>query len=233
VLLGPPGSGKGTLAAQLKDALGLAHLSTGEIFRQEVKRKTPLGRKVEQFVSNGQLVPDDVVVAVMTKRLTPTRRRQGFMLDGFPRTVGQAQGLEAFLRAHRAPLTGVIALACPASRLIVRLSGRQVCPQCGAIYHVDRMPPKRKGVCDQCGNKLTVRKDDHVETIKKRLRIDALEAKPLLSHYRRAKLLHRVDGSGSSQRAFASAMTLFRRQGWISPAVRRRPASSAPATLRR
>jgi len=215
VLLGPPGSGKGTLASQLEEMLGIAHLSTGDIFRQEVKRKTALGRQVEGFVSQGRLVPDELVVKVMTSRLNASLMRRGFVLDGFPRTVGQARGLDEFLRKQHKPLSGALSLACPATLLIVRLSGRQVCPQCGAIYHVRRMSPKRKGLCDRCDSRLVTREDDRVATIKKRLVIDRAEARPLLGYYRQEQLLHLINGNGSGTQTFDRTMRLFRQQGWI------------------
>jgi adenylate kinase len=214
VLLGPPGSGKGTLAASLEQELAVGHLSTGELFRREIAGGTPLGDAVRRYVTQGRLVPDDVVVRVMTRRLTAQRLRKGFVLDGFPRTVGQAQGLDEFLARRRHPLDGAVYLACPPSVLIVRLSGRRVCSRCGANYHLRTMPPRRAGVCDRCGRRLTIRKDDQVGTISKRLAIDRTQAKPLLAYYRRRRLLYRLDASGSSAQVFRRAVRLFARQGW-------------------
>ena len=215
MLLGPPGSGKGTLAKQLHDELGLQPVSTGELFRREIRRGSELGREVERYVGEGRLVPDELVVKVVTSRLTPAQLRKGFVLDGFPRTVKQAEGLAAFLERRGAPLTGVIALACSRPMLITRLSGRQVCSKCGEIFHVRRMPPKRKGMCDKCGGALMVRKDDQVETIRKRLIIDREEAKPLLAYYRRQRLLHSLNGNGSSHDVWRRAMALAKREGWF------------------
>ena len=215
VLLGPPGSGKGTLARMLEERLGLVPLSTGELFRQEISRRSALGRRVSRYVTRGLLVPDALVVTVMTSRLSRARLRRGIVLDGFPRTVGQAQGLDRFLERRRQPLKAAIYLACSSSVLIRRLSGRQVCRACGAIYHVRNMPPKRRGVCDRCGGALVVRQDDRAATIRKRLEVDRGQARPLLDYYARKRLLHQVNGNGSSGQAFTRAMGLFKRQGWV------------------
>ena len=215
VLLGPPGSGKGTLAQQFSKRVGLAHLSAGELFRQEILRRSTLGKRVSRYVTSGRLVPDAIVVRVMTKRLSRRLLGQGVVLDGFPRTVGQAQGLDTFLAHTRHPLDGAIALRCPARALIVRLGGRRICSRCGAIYHVKNMPPKQAGRCDRCGGSLSVRKDDQVATIRKRLAIDRVQSQPLLAYYRQQRRLYRLDGSGSSEQVFRRSMVLFRRQGWF------------------
>ena len=215
VLLGPPGSGKGTLAEQLQKRLALFHLSTGDLFRRQIGRKTALGRAVRHYVAEGLLVPDELVVEVMTRRLSRRVLQRGFVLDGFPRTVGQAQGLDRFLRSRRRPLDGAVALPCLPAVLIRRLSGRRVCERCGTIYHVRNMPPKRQDMCDRCGGRLVIRQDDRVVTIKKRLHVDRAQAKPLLAYYRRQGILYRVNGNGSSEQVFARAVRLFTRQGWL------------------
>lgn len=220
VLLGPPGSGKGTLAEQLSARLGLAHLSAGELFRQEIRRGSALGRQVRRYVASGRLVPDAVVVRVMTTRLSTRLLRQGLVLDGFPRTVAQAQGLAMSLARTRRPLDGAIVLRAPARVLIERLGGRRVCNRCGAIYHLRNLPPRRAGRCDRCGGPLSIRKDDRVATIRKRLAIDRVEARPLLAYYRRQRRLYPLDGSGSSEQAYRRALRLFRRQGWLDDRIK-------------
>ena len=216
VLLGPPGAGKGTLAAWLTEQHGLAHLSTGELFRQQIRRRTALGNTVSRYVTSGQLVPDELVVRVMTSQLTRPLLRRGFVLDGFPRTTAQAQGLERFLESRNAPLTAAIALTSPVPVLLKRLSGRRVCGKCGAIYHVRNIPPKRAGICDRCQSALIIRKDDQADTIRQRLRIDRAQAKPLLTYYRRRGLLHGLHADSSSGRMFTRATRLLRAQGWLN-----------------
>ena len=220
VLLGPPGSGKGTLATQLDKRLSMVSLSTGEIFRQAIRRQTALGTSVQAYVSSGGLVPDQLVVKLMVSRLTPRLRRRGFVLDGFPRTVGQAEGLEAYLARAQKPLHGACYLACTTPVLIARLSGRRVCGRCGAIYHLRNMPPKRRGACDRCDGRLVTRKDDRVATIRKRLALDHVASTPLLNFYARRGLLVRINGNGSSEAVYARAMRVFRRQGWIDAGAR-------------
>ncbi len=234
VLLGPPGAGKGTLAGILEKDVGLAHLSTGELFRNEIRRRTTLGKAVNRYVSSGRLVPDELVVKVMARQLARRRsldppasggvardvarrapQTTGLVLDGFPRTVGQAKGLDAFLKARRLSLDGVVYLDCPTSLLISRLSGRRVCSRCGRNYHIRTMRPRRTGICDVCGGALILRKDDQVKTIAKRLVIDRAKARPLIEFYRQHGVLYRLNGSGGAAHVFQRVRRLMRREGWL------------------
>lgn len=215
VLLGPPGAGKGSLASLCNARLGLAHLSTGEIFRQEIARQSLLGRRVQRYVAEGRLVPDQLVVRVMATRLNGPTLRQGFVLDGFPRTRGQAAGLDRVLGRRSRPLDAAVYLTSPGPLLIRRLSGRRICSRCGANYHVRTMRPKRPGRCDRCGGPLVTRRDDQASTIRKRLAIDRRTSAPLLGYYRRRGLLHFVDGKGHINTVFARTLKLFRRRGWL------------------
>jgi adenylate kinase len=203
------------LASLYQGRLGLAHVSTGEIFRQEIARRTPLGRRVQRIVASGRLVPDALVVQVMAKRLNGATLRRGCVLDGFPRTAGQAAGLDRVLQQQRLPLDGAVHLTAPQMLLVRRLSGRRVCGRCGANYNIRTMRPKRPGRCDRCHGPLTTRRDDEPATIKKRLAIDRTVAAPLLSYYRRRGHLYRVDASGSLEAVFARSLRLFRRLGWL------------------
>ena len=215
VLLGPPGAGKGSLASFYHTRVGLAHLSTGEIFRQEIARNSRLGRRVQRYVTTGRLVPDALVVEVMAAQLKRARRK-GFVLDGFPRTAAQAAGLDRVLRTRHQVLDAAVYLTSPYALLVRRLSGRQVCGRCGANYHIRTMRPKRSGRCDRCAGRLMVRKDDQPATIRKRLAIDRKAAAPLVAYYRRKRLLFPVDGRGHIQTVFTRTMKLFRRQGWVT-----------------
>jgi len=220
VLLGPPGAGKGSLASLYDARLHIAHLSTGEIFRREMARRSLLGRRVQRYVTSGRLVPDRLVVEVMTARLDSRTLRKGFVLDGFPRTQGQADGCDRVLRRQGTPLDGAVYLRCPPLLLIRRLSGRRVCARCGANYNVRTMRPKRAGRCDRCDGSLTVRKDDQPETISRRLAVDRKAAAPLLAYYRRKRLLFQVDGAGSLETVYGRTLKLFRRNGWLTSARR-------------
>ena len=215
VLLGPPGAGKGSLAVLCASRLGLAHLSPGQIFREEIARNSPLGRRVNRYVMSGRLVPDTLVVQVMAARLGAKTLAGGFVLDGFPRTRGQAAGLDRVLQRKRRPLDGAVYLTSPEALLVRRLSGRRVCPQCGMNYHLRTMRPKRPGRCDRCRAPLVIRKDDQSETVKKRLAIDRKAARPLLAYYRRHRLLYNVNGAGHIETVFLRTMKLFRRNGWL------------------
>ena len=215
VLLGPPGAGKGSLALLCKSRLGVAHVSTGEIFRQEMARGSVLGRRVRRYVTSGRLVPNALVVQVMASRLAAAEFPTGFVLDGFPRTQGQAAGLDRVLKRRGQPLDGAVYLTSPRALLVRRLSGRRVCPKCGANFHLQTMRPKRPGRCDRCGGGLIVRKDDQLETIRKRLAVDHRAAAPLLRYYQQRGRLYRVNGIGHIETVFVRAQKLFRRLGWV------------------
>ena len=215
VLLGPPGAGKGSLASLYNTRLGIAHISTGEIFRQEMARNSRLGRRVQRYVASGRLVPDALVVQVMATRLDRRTLRRGYVLDGFPRTDGQAAGLGRLLEHRRSPLDGAVYLAAPQALLIRRLSGRRVCGRCGANYHIRTRRPTRPGRCDRCQGPLTIRKDDQPATIKKRLAIDRQAAVPLVRYYQRRGLLHRVNAAGALETVYRRSLKRFRQHGWL------------------
>ncbi len=198
-------------AARLK----LAHLSTGAIFRQEITRRTRVGERVGRYVTSGRLVPDALVVQVMARQLHAQPRTRGFVLDGFPRTAGQARGLDRELKRLRVPLDGAVYLTAPRAVLVRRLSGRRVCGACGATYHLQTMRPRRAGRCDRCHGRLAIRKDDEPRTILRRLRIDHRAAASLLRYYQRCRVLYRLDGRDSIETVFGRARKLFRRQGWL------------------
>jgi adenylate kinase len=181
VIFGPPGSGKGTYASRLAPRLGVPHISTGDILRDEVKSGSELGRNISSYVSSGKLVPDEVVNMVMAKRLSQEDCRKGFILDGYPRTLQQACFLEKVSK-----IDFVINLNVPDEVIVRRLSSRLVCRKCGAIYNRITLPPKVDGVCDKCGGELYQRDDDKPEVVRERIRIYKSEAAPLLEHYRRA-----------------------------------------------
>jgi len=217
VLLGPPGAGKGSLASLYRKRLGTPHLSTGQIFREEIARNSALGRRVRAYVTSGRLVPNSLVVEVMAKRLSGRGgSARGFILDGFPRTRAQAAGLDRMLRRNRQELDGAVYLTSPPSLLVRRLSGRRVCARCGENYHIRTMRPKRLGRCDRCNGRLTTRKDDRPETIRKRLSIDRKAAAPLLAYYRQKRLLFFVDGAGHVETVYKRTVGLFQRHGWVT-----------------
>lgn len=215
VLLGPPGAGKGSLASALQQRLGVHHVSTGDIFRQEIARHSALGRRVHRYVTSGRLVPDALVVAVMAARLSTAQLDRGIVLDGFPRTAGQAAGLDRVLKQRRRPLDGALYLEVPLAVLVRRLTGRRVCPRCGANYHVRTMKPQRAGRCDRCATRLIIRNDDEPRTIKKRLRIDRAASTSLLAYYRRRGVLSRVNGAGRLEQVVERVRLVCVRHGWL------------------
>lgn len=196
ILLGAPGAGKGTQAERLHDELGLLHVSSGDLFRENMSKGTPLGIQVKQYVDKGLLVPDDLTVAmVMDAVMGRPESRAGVLLDGFPRTVGQADALGKALDQARERLACVLYIQVPNDVLLVRLSGRLTCRNCGAMYHKVLMPPKAPGKCDVCGGELYERADDTEETARKRLDVYFRDTAPLIEYYRRCGLLAEVDGN--------------------------------------
>ena len=207
VLLGAPGSGKGTQGAKISARYDIEQLSTGDILRAAIREKSPLGVKAEGIMARGELVPDDLVVALMAQRLKQPDCNRGYILDGFPRTVGQAKGLAKILAGSSAKLDGAINIAVNDDVVVRRLSGRRQCPKCSAVYHVDFLPPKKSGLCDKCGVGLYQRDDDKVETIQNRLKVYRRETLPLISYYK--DILHDVDGSLNDEAVFGQISSLI------------------------
>lgn len=192
IMLGAPGSGKGTIGNEICNEFGLTHLATGDIFRDEMKRQTELGKKASEYISNGQLVPDEVTVAMVEGKLD---QLDGVLLDGFPRTVAQADALKSYLESKGKSITAVVELNVPDEDIVKRTSSRIICSnkECGASYNTVFMPPKVEGICDRCGSPLIKRADDNPETIRKRLDTYHKETEPLINYYKNEGLLERVD----------------------------------------
>ena len=199
MLMGTPGAGKGTQGALLASRYGACHVSTGDMLRDAARQGTPLGLEARRYMDDGHLVPDDLVTGIVADRLTSPECGNGFLLDGFPRTVPQAEALGRLLKERGQPLDAVVLIAVPTDEVVRRLSGRRVCPSCGTMFHVALQPPATPGHCDRCGGALVQREDDREETIRHRLAVYTRETAPVLEHYRRAGLLHEVDGTGTRE----------------------------------
>ncbi len=196
ILLGLPGAGKGTQAKTLAERHRLLHISSGDMFRDAAAEGTELGAQAQAYMSRGELVPDEVTIAMLLERIDRPDAKAGFILDGFPRTIAQAEALDRALAGRGGAIDAVLYIQVPEQELIVRLSGRWSCPGCGAIYHERYSPPRRERVCDQCGGALTQREDDQAETIVRRLRENRERTDQLADHYARADTLHAIDGTG-------------------------------------
>jgi len=196
ILLGPPGAGKGTQAERLQADFSLAHISTGDILREQVAQGTPLGEQAQRYMQAGELVPDEVIVGMLVAHLDVTDARDGFLLDGFPRTEPQADALTQALEGLQRRLSAALSIEVPDEEVVRRLSGRRVCVKNPShIYHVEFDPPKHDGICDQDGSRLIQRDDDLQETIRRRLDVYHAQTAPLIDYYERAGLLRRFDGS--------------------------------------
>ncbi|MFA5088377.1 MAG: adenylate kinase [Candidatus Omnitrophota bacterium] len=201
ILLGPPGAGKGTLAASLKEKLSLAHIATGDMLREEMKNKTPLGLKIAKIVEGGELVPDDIVIKLIEQRIRKDKSvGKGFMLDGFPRTITQAKELDAILISLKQPIDYAVYLEASLPVVIQRLTGRRVCRKCGALYHLENKLPAQEGVCDICHGQLYQRADDNEATIKTRMEVYLDNTKPIIEFYENQKKLIKLDADKPSAR---------------------------------
>jgi adenylate kinase len=198
IFLGPPGAGKGTHAKMLCEREGIAQLAAGDILRRNIKEGTKLGALAKDVIARGELVPDGLVNDMMFAEIRGLKSAKGFILDGYPRTIGQAEALEKFLAKEKISLTAVVNFDAPETVLVERLSGRQGCPKCGKIYHLRNMPPKKDGICDVDGEKLTTRKDDEPATILNRLKVYHESTKPLVEFYREKGQLHDVPAGGDA-----------------------------------
>ena len=197
LFLGPPGAGKGTQARELAREWGVPQVATGDMLREAMAAGTPLGRAAKQYYDRGELVPDDVILKMVAERFGQPDATQGFILDGFPRTIAQADGLGAMLEALGHKLDGVIYFDVSEPELIRRLTGRRLCRQCQTPFHVVSAPPKREGVCDKCGGELYQRVDDSEATVRNRLEVYGRQTAPLLDYYRQRGLLRTVSGEGT------------------------------------
>lgn len=206
VLLGAPGAGKGTQASNLAEMLQVPHISTGDIFRANMRENTPLGVKAKSYMDQGLLVPDELTVDLVMDRLAQEDCQNGYILDGFPRTIAQADALAA-----KETLDAAVNIDVEDSAIIDRMGGRRVCPACGESYHVKYNPPKKEGVCDKCGQVLIVRKDDVPETVQKRLEVYHEQTAPLISYYEKQGKLVTVNGAQAPSQVTASIMEALQR----------------------
>lgn len=197
VLLGPPGAGKGTQAKLLQEKFAACQISTGDILRKAVTEKTPLGQEAAQYIDRGALVPDDVIVKLVAERLKEKDCEKGFILDGFPRTIPQAESLDTILKEMGLSLNRVLSVQVPRAVIIERLAGRRNCKNCGALSHMVFNPPIKAGVCDRCGGELYQRQDDEEETVANRLKVYEKQTAPLVHYYRERNLLREIDGVGA------------------------------------
>ena len=203
ILLGPPGAGKGTQAVKIVEKYGIPHISTGDIFRENIKKGTELGKRAQEYMNRGELVPDELVIEIATTRLLEDDCKVGFLLDGFPRTVHQAEELDKFLAAHGSKIDKVLDIAVEKDELITRITGRRVCPKCGASFHVVNIPPKQEGICDYCGAELIQRADDNVETVTNRIEVYEAQTMPLIDYYENAGNIAHIDGATGLDNVFS------------------------------
>jgi len=197
IFLGPPGAGKGTQAKVLVEKYGIPQISTGDMLREHVAKGTELGLKAKEYMEKGQLVPDEIILSMVKERLSQDDAQKGFILDGFPRTVAQAEALDKLLEEMGKKIEYVLALIVPDEELVTRLTGRRTCKNCGMMYHIKFKPPKVEGKCDVCGGELYQRPDDNEETVRNRLKVYHEQTAPLIEYYRKKGVLFEVDGNKS------------------------------------
>lgn len=202
ILLGPPGAGKGTQAKLISEKYSIPHISTGDIFRKNISEKTPLGVKAKSYMDKGQLVPDELTIDLVKDRLQQEDCKNGFLLDGFPRTVAQAEALDKFLHEDNQSINSALLIDVPQEYILERMTGRRVCNSCGASYHVKFNPSKVDGKCDICGSNLIQRKDDSEETVRERLDVYSKQTQPLVQYYSDKKVLSTIDGTREIKEVF-------------------------------
>lgn len=209
IMLGAPGAGKGTQAKQIADKYSIPHISTGDIFRANIKEGTELGKKAKTFMDQGLLVPDELVVDLVVDRIKQADCSNGFVLDGFPRTIPQAESLDAALEKINEKMDYAIDVDVPDENIINRMGGRRACLNCGATYHVVTIPTKVEGICDRCGNPVVLRDDDQPETVKKRLDVYHEQTQPLIDYYTKQGILKSVDGTQPMGDVFAAIVSVL------------------------
>jgi adenylate kinase len=209
IMLGAPGAGKGTQAKQIADKYQIPHISTGDIFRANIKGGTELGKKAKEYIDQGLLVPDELTVDLVVDRIKQEDCKNGYVLDGFPRTIPQAESLNTALSNMKESLDYAVNVEVPDENIVNRMSGRRACPSCGATYHIVHIPTKVEGVCDRCGEGLILRDDDKPETVKKRLDVYHDQTQPLIEYYTQKGILVKVDGTKSMEEVFGAIVEIL------------------------
>jgi adenylate kinase len=209
ILLGPPGAGKGTQAKMLMDRYDIPQISTGDILRGAVKEGTDMGKKAKEFMDAGKLVPDEVIIGIVKDRLKEDDAQNGYMLDGFPRTVPQAEALDEMLKDMGSKIDHVVSIEVPDEELVGRLTGRRTCRECGSGFHMKFDPPKEEGKCDKCSGELYQRDDDNVETVTNRLKVYGDQTQPLIDYYQNKGLLRPINGVGGISEIFDKVVAVL------------------------
>ena len=209
VMLGAPGAGKGTQAEMLAETYGIPHISTGDIFRMNIKNGTELGKEAKTYMDQGALVPDELTVRILLDRVAKDDCKNGYLLDGFPRNIPQANVLEEALSKLGDKIDYAINVEVPDDNIIRRMSGRRACLACGATYHIEHVPPKKEGICDKCGEELVLRDDDRPETVGNRLQVYKDQTQPLIEFYEKKGVLHNVDGTKNMNEVFETIVTIL------------------------
>ena len=209
IMLGAPGAGKGTQAKMIAEKFGIPHISTGDIFRANIKNGTELGKKAKEFMDKGQLVPDELTVEILLDRVANDDCKNGYVLDGFPRTIPQADVLDKELTKLGDKVDFAINVDVPDENIVRRMSGRRACLKCGATYHIEHIPPKTEGICDKCGSELVQRDDDKPETVQNRLSVYHEQTQPLIEYYEKKNILKSVDGTKDMQEVFSDIVNIL------------------------
>lgn len=209
IMLGAPGAGKGTQAKQIATKYSIPHISTGDIFRANIKNGTELGKKAKEYMDQGLLVPDELTCDLVVDRINQDDCKNGFVLDGFPRTIPQAEALSNALDKMNQSMDYAIDVDVPDENIVKRMSGRRACLECGATYHIVSIPPKKEGVCDACGSELVLRDDDKPETVQKRLDVYHEQTQPLIDYYNKQGILKSVDGTKPMEEVFAAIVDIL------------------------
>jgi adenylate kinase len=212
ILMGPPGAGKGTQAELLIEKLQVPHISTGDMFRRAITEGTQLGKKAKEFMDKGELVPDNVTIGIVKERLMDEDCQKGYMLDGFPRTVPQAEALDTLLAELGQKLDAVVYITVPEKELIKRITGRRVCKNCGATYHINFSPSQKENICDKCGGEVYQRDDDKLETVENRLKVYWKNTEPLINYYKDKGILKEIDGNKDMNKVFSEIGRALGRQ---------------------